>query len=664
MTTPTRITGFEYGVATPVVSGTGICDVKTGSPTIVSGTAHSGSYSLMIGTAAATTNIGWSASGTVNVGVFYFMWHTIPSGTASVARLTVAAGASPYIMFDPAATALFPRITNDGSRTAALAADTWYRIDYYGNCGLGTTTLDMQLNGTAVTQQTLAQSATTFNGNYWGWTQSGAVSGQVFYDDIIVSATVADYPIGAAEVVGLSPSSDGTHVTSANTIEFQDGTDVANGTATTNAYTAVNTVPMGGTTSYLRQAGTGTYYAELKLNSTQTSIIGAAAMLAYRSSTTTADNGACYIINGAGATTTVWGNPTTRSDYSETSTFYKQVVMTNPITSATINDYKWRCGNSSDVTPNPWWLDLMLEVAYTPSSGASSVTPGDGFQTQAGDACAVYTTYFATGSDGFQTQTGDAATVRAGYNLTPADGFQAQTGDAAGVSFSEAPPSITPADGFQAQTGDAATVRAWYPLSPAEGLQAQTGDAATVRAGYNLTGAEGNQTQTGDSPTVRAGYVITFADGFQTQTGDTATLTELVGVISVTPGDGFQAQTGDAAGVATGYNLSPAEGNQSQLGEIPNVRASYPVSPVDGFQSQTGDSPVVFAGYFVVADDGYQTQTMDAVTLAELAPAAAQTPRQPVIVAINSQSIFAKSVHIDAIRADINAEQRKTIKVE
>jgi hypothetical protein len=640
--TPVLVTGFENGVAAFTTNGGGLTN-QIGNGTAISvqnSIKHSGSYAMRQNVAGTTSWIAWTVTGThVNASVYVY-FATLPNTKTGILGPDITAGYAGQIRWntDTSQIALWNNSTFVDMQ--ALGTGTWYHFQCYFDCSAGTTVFKCRIDEGPEFSHSVVQAASTYT--LWNCMVGQNSTTDVYFDDVIVSQTAADYPIPASAVVGLSPSSDGSHVTAANTIEFQDGTDVGNGTTTTTAYTAVNTVPMGGTVTYLQQTTTGAYYANLKLNTAQTNIIGAEALLAYRSSSTTADKGACYIIDGDAGTTTIWGNPTTTADYSETSTFYKRKVMTVPTggwQAGSINAYSWRVGNSDDISPKPYWLDLMLQVGYstvtngtvTPGDGfqaqvgdvstvsfaaaSANITPADGFQAQTGDTAGASAAYSIASAEGLQTQVGDTATVRATYLTTPVDGFQTQVGDASTVSFTAAPVSATPSDGFQAQTGDTATVYAAYRVTPAEGQQDQSQpDPPTVRAGYPVTPLDGFQAQTGDTAGATATYSLTPEQGYQAQTGDTTTLS---GSVGITPNDGFQTQTGDTASVNATYAIVPADGFQSQTGDAATLSGSVSITPIDGFQTQTGDGAGIAVGYYINPEQGFQTQTGDLFTLTE-----------------------------------------------
>ena len=140
-------------------------------------------------------------------------------------------------------------------------------------------------------------------------------------------------------------------------MEANDGTDIG----ATTAYDKLNSIPPT-TTNYVRQATVGTTrYAEVNfadISVTRSGIIGAIGILAYTSATTTANQGACIISKDSFSTQTdIWGNPTTRADYSDGSTsnlFYKSALIAGVTNDTTVNALQARIGYSNDVSPNPY----------------------------------------------------------------------------------------------------------------------------------------------------------------------------------------------------------------------------------------------------------------------------------------------------------------------
>lgn len=134
-----------------------------------------------------------------------------------------------------------------GSTGASVTTGQWYRIDLKIFTQSTTFTIDAQVDGIALTQlavsgQTAGQIANVEIGVFGAGV--GAVTCDVFYDDLIVSQTDTDYPIGAGYVNHFVPTSDGTHNV-AGAADFRrtlTTTDILN--TTTDAYQLVDDVPL------------------------------------------------------------------------------------------------------------------------------------------------------------------------------------------------------------------------------------------------------------------------------------------------------------------------------------------------------------------------------------------------------------------------------------
>ena len=383
MTTLIYDTGFEFGVATLTTNGGGIADAVSGTLSIQSTTKRSGSYALKINPSAAAGY--WRktiASSSVIVCRFYINYTTFPSSNIALVRFGLASGGPWYIYID-SSKVLHAYYSGAANVTGATLSNTgqWYRIEVKLDVSGATHKFDWRVDGTDQSQATQAASATTCNSIGHGDSATGTY--EAYFDDLAVSATSGDYPIGVGAVEGLVPTSDGTHNAGTNVMEDASGNDI-NGSSVY-AYAQVDEVPMSESTTYVKQSATGTSnYVEVNFADTSNSTIqGVTAILAYKSAGTSANEGATTIIGDT--TDTLYGDPTTRADYSESSVFYKSIIVTPPgggWTQAKVNALKSRMGYSNDVSPVPYWCNLMIEVAYGPSGTAytqdvsGGMTPG------------------------------------------------------------------------------------------------------------------------------------------------------------------------------------------------------------------------------------------------------------------------------------------------
>src|SRR3990172_8243481 len=248
--TPIFLTGFEHGVPVPSASGNlGLYDLTaTDSITIVTTPVHSGTYALQIAQTASTRTVAWNIS-TANriVWRFYVRFpSSLPAATVVIAHIIVTAGLALWVRFNQATTKfnlIWGGTTDSQDSAATIAADTWYRIDLDINVNAAPRTADWQVAvgeavGTAQTQSASTESPGVITGIRIGGV--GTQTMTAVYDDVYLSVTPADYPIGAGSTELLVPVSDGTHNSGINIIEDQAGTDIDG----TTAYNLVDDIPI------------------------------------------------------------------------------------------------------------------------------------------------------------------------------------------------------------------------------------------------------------------------------------------------------------------------------------------------------------------------------------------------------------------------------------
>jgi hypothetical protein len=382
--TPIWVSGWEHGLATPVISGTGICSVVTGTGMSVQSTIkRTGTYALKgVGTSGeASITIGIPSALQTNVFAFtfYFRWETLPNIEISIARIQTSAGSTARINFDPADQKVFGRYVSDGTKVnQVLSQSTWYRIDCKADVSANPSKLWYNVNGVGEQYTEYAQAATVFNGYRFGFIESTPTinAGEAYWDDAVYSNTISDYPIGTCAVIGLRPNADGTHNNAANIMEDIDGNDIDG--STYYAYDKLDEDPWVSTagTDYVRQTGNGTSnYCEIQFaDTTETNIMGVMALLQYSSASTSSNTGGCIIRSGT-TETAVWGITGALEDYSESSSFYKKAIVSpdgGSWTSTLVNALRCRFGYSGDANPDPYWQAIMLEVAYGPAGTSTS----------------------------------------------------------------------------------------------------------------------------------------------------------------------------------------------------------------------------------------------------------------------------------------------------
>lgn len=380
MTTPIWLTGFEHGPPGSFVQGGGLFDevsVSGGSHSAVTTKKNTGSYALQFVTAADYRYLLKNIPGLPTTAVYRFYFHidgSLPAENLELCSLGLTVGSTWLSVYFDQATSKIGVGEQGGTlggtpslSSSTVAANTWYYVDVRAIVTGGTWTMDWSLNGTAQTRYTQTIAATTII-NFSVGTDAANTS-TLYFDDIVLSVTSADYPIGAGGTEALVPVSDGTHNAGANVMENQAGADIGAVTA----WDLIDDIPMTGATTYIRQLANGTgNYAEVQfgnLVALRSAIIGANGILAYTSATTTGNNGTTIMSKDDFATnTSIWGTTATPADMSDGSTasvYYKSAILANVNDISTVNALEARIGYSSDAAPDPYWINLMVEVAYS-----------------------------------------------------------------------------------------------------------------------------------------------------------------------------------------------------------------------------------------------------------------------------------------------------------
>lgn len=247
MATPVFCCGFECGIGGSAGSGASHWTSTFTSPATIDTTIkRSGDRAMRCNvTASATGNsISSFTAGTRYVIRIYVYFASLPSADTALVYLAGNASTSPQVRFKQSESKIYAAVgTTFGAAGVTVTTGVWYRIDCDLNINTGgNDTADVRVEGVACGQATATgQSASTTTVNIG---IGNTCTADLYYDDILISQTGADYPLGAGYVNHFVPTADGTH-NIAGTGDFQrtlTGTDILN--ATTTAFQLVDEIPL------------------------------------------------------------------------------------------------------------------------------------------------------------------------------------------------------------------------------------------------------------------------------------------------------------------------------------------------------------------------------------------------------------------------------------
>lgn len=376
--TPVFTCGFECGVAGP--HWTSLNNASFSTTTFNNGlraarcNASPGFSNLTSPTLSSFTRL---------VGRLYIHFATLPSANTA---LIVVDGSSvgPNVTFNQSNSKLYAAVgTSLGATGIAVTTGQWYRVDFDFNINTsGNDLCDIQVGGVATGQATATGLNAAQTQFFLG--ASSSVTHDIFFDDIILSNTGADYPIGAGLVLSIVPAADGTHTfTSTHAILGTTGAPTTGGnitSSTTTAFNWANARPIGGgatdATRLINQAtAASTEYCELAIEQTTQTVAPQAVEIlgVYQHATSSACNSQ-FKVNDNGTENVVFNDTghTNAVDAYFTKQYATMPADSAAWTLARFKALKLRFGYSSDATPDVYNRGWMIEADFPISAAVTA----------------------------------------------------------------------------------------------------------------------------------------------------------------------------------------------------------------------------------------------------------------------------------------------------
>lgn len=363
------------------------------------------------GTNTGRLNRNYATPGTLFVVSFYFKLVSTPTG-ATMRIFQSIADASCHIGINTSGQVLaaFGAGTSNVIGTGPSVTDgAWHRIDARIDSGPATHTIDWYCDGTLQTQ---AHSGLVAASNQTSWNVGSNIAtatGTFQVDDLVLSATSGNLPIGAHTVFSTVPSDDNAEsVYGTGVMQQATGVDLS---SSNKGYQYLDDWPpttgVNNADSVTQAAaGAGNFvsveFGDAPAYVTTTALWGVSAVAAIQSDGVTANNGTTRIVDAAGNTLT----DVFSGDMSETGQHYTRAKITAPAggwTKDGFNAARARIGFSTDSTTDPEWLALML-------TGVTVDVPTGATTNQSIDASVTFTA-------GLTRQTGKVLTAVATFTV-------------------------------------------------------------------------------------------------------------------------------------------------------------------------------------------------------------------------------------------------------
>lgn len=378
--TPVFCCGMECGLSNASNIGQHwIGGTVTFSTTVV----NNGLRSLTWNTSAAqfsrqTSNI---LSGSVGVGRFYINITTNPSVSIHVVGImesaTRAAGlcynvadGKYYAGFDSGSGAL-----TFGATGITLSTGVWYCVDVKADFTANPWLVDVSVNKSGLGQASIALAASTASEGLIGVATRTSTT-VINVDDVVLSTTAADYPIGGGKVLSYVPNADGTH-TFTTTIGVRGTTAAPTGggniAGSTDSYQWINARPMGGGASdstrlWNQQTNGSTLYGEVGFeDSVEVYPPRGIDVIIIRRDASTGTGDSTFKLNDNGTENTIYATGAVAGVASDE--YHRKHYATAPSTgvawtTALFNGVKFRFGYSADANPDHYCRGVMIEAEF------------------------------------------------------------------------------------------------------------------------------------------------------------------------------------------------------------------------------------------------------------------------------------------------------------
>jgi hypothetical protein len=395
---PIWMSGIESGYfpmsSAEWFAGTGGTATGGFSQTPDTSVVRTGNYSMKVVssgassyfTARQTQGAGGIAFGQTNV----FHWATyitsLPAADLAVVGITGNGNRTVFIYYKQS-TGKFVIAGNgnagtwasrtDVEGTVSAVAGQWHTFDVKYQAYTNPLVADWYVDGVAQPQLSWATTGTTNEmvAQFGQPPVSTAATFTAYYDDIMISATPGDFPLGDVRISPAKPNAMGTHNTPAN---FQNNDSSA---INATSWNRVDDIPMPPTanTDYIKQvtAGGATYIELGFEDTTQTCLRGASLFFAVHTTATQANNMAVNSVAN-GFNYTLWSGSIASTTIKYVQKMASQNSLnpgTGPWTQAVINGLTARFGMSTDVSPVPFLDAILMEYAWLPVvSGPATIT--------------------------------------------------------------------------------------------------------------------------------------------------------------------------------------------------------------------------------------------------------------------------------------------------
>jgi hypothetical protein len=353
---PAALTGFEHGrkgysANNLIPTGTGV--------SIAPAAARHGAYGLRVNATGAAGNewFMWPTAPRAGVVRFAMKLDALPAGDVrELYSMDTYSKSALRIGFDAATQSLRLRLSSaaGGSQTVAgppLVAGAWHVIDVRYSVN-GAHAADWAVDGVAQPSAAVAGGVESLY-----YARFGTMAADTFaadYDDVLITTTTADFPVGDGRVLSLKPN--GT-TPSSTAIRDDDGTAVD-----ASSWQRLDEVPAVSVVDFLQQTtASSTGYAQIAFEDTAEPCARAVRgyFTTHSVATNNANNAKLSVFDGARESVIKSGDWAANNAYSRD--YSATVAPVSEWSQAALNGLVARFGYSTDVKPIPILDGVLVE---------------------------------------------------------------------------------------------------------------------------------------------------------------------------------------------------------------------------------------------------------------------------------------------------------------
>lgn len=353
------VTGLEHNYMPTGVVFTSTTGVATPDATV----ARNGGYSLRVtksaGSIAYARKAGFPINGSTHALHFGFRVAALPAVDTTFAVLDQFSS-DLLLKYKASTQKLTLQWGTDAPVEASgpLQANTWYRIEIKANTGTNPITAEWRIDGAAQTSISKAETGGAIGTIHFGTANStDSAAWTAYYDDIVHSKSLSDYPFGDLHVSVMRPNANGTHVNPTH-FQHEDSTPIDAST-----WTWIDDATMfGGTDEFVQvTAGTSSYLEFQWEDPPESCVVG---IQAYANSGSIGSSGnvtKMSVFDGATESVINSGSTGCGNCLAMRSVFVTPAAT--PWTTARVNGLVLRLGYQQDPTPQTRFGAAMLEYA-------------------------------------------------------------------------------------------------------------------------------------------------------------------------------------------------------------------------------------------------------------------------------------------------------------